>query len=131
MTRVSSRNYPSLEEARAEYLRRADALVDSVSDCTPSKMAAHAAKLQEARKFLQSGEAGPWITAEATSVSVPLAQLAKSIVIAADQSESKAASVEAARGKARSLIRSADTVPSMVQAIQRLSQYLKSGEERA
>lgn len=110
----------ALLEDPALFASFAKALIDQTyeaymagSIAMPAKAAEHAAKLEEARRVLDGGEPGPFLTGEAEATGAVIADLAETISRAADDANASAALVAADRRAAVDAVRGAATVADM------------------
>ncbi|MGK0546351.1 hypothetical protein ACSEE7_12690 [Halomonas cupida] len=111
MNRATIRKFPDIERAREHYLAEVDR-VAAQGDVEPTVRARREQKHQEA---LAGG--GPFLHAEAEALGVTLQQIIDTVLHARREAEKTEALAEAARIKAKAVIRDAGTVREMQRAL--------------
>lgn len=104
--KVSS--FADIAEARDHFLQRVDNSAESILFVTPSRIESYEAKHREALEG-----SGPYLEAEAEALGVPVESVVQSVLDARQARVLRASRVEAARIRAKALIREAQTPAEM------------------
>ena len=124
MAKINARRHASTEGARASYLAKVDAMVESRRAMPAAKSDVYRAKYDDACGIMDGNQSTGWVAAEAAALSRSEAEVARGVIAARDAHHARQAAIESARIAAKDAIRSAATPIEMLAIIESLKAKL-------